>query len=162
MVAAMAQSEPTSCESTMVIDDAASAAAAAVSPATAKVRFVAVPGGGMEHVFPERYSVRGIATAPPAAQLSTIDLGGIAGTAAGFGSRPVDLALFQGRSGSAAGELSDTGEREEMRARTAATQAPELKPSDWASLRSRYETNGWYKAMRLAVRPSASRLPDER
>lgn len=101
------------------------------------VRFVAIAGGGMEHVFPPPHSDSLAAGSVSSSQSTTSKVCSfITGTSAGvLGMSTSTCRKSVGREGSTAGDCN--GERSTVRAKTAATQAPEIKMSDWADLRSR-------------------------
>ena len=105
----------------------AEAAAVAAAAASSGVRFVAVPGSGMEDAFPRpetRSTLGGAAFTPK---------GGCPKT---FVSAATDASLSTESPSMSAITAADFGG---VRSKTASTstQAPELKLSDWVSARSR-------------------------
>lgn len=107
---------------------AAAAAAVAVSCSSA-VRFVAVPGSGLEEAFPRpdsHKSVDGTAL-PPNGPPKT------------FISAAADVSLSTESPSLSGITLGADGDGDGVRARTTSTstQAPELKMTDWISTRSR-------------------------
>lgn len=118
----------------MIKIDSAAAAQAAISPApptaaAGAVRFVAVPGSGLEEVFPrlDNLNTANGKALPPNGRPKT------------FISAAADVS-FSTESPSLSGSaLVADGDGGGARARTASasTQAPELRLSDWVSARSR-------------------------
>lgn len=104
----------------------------AVSPDSGEVRFVGIPGGGMEEVFPP--------PRPPPGSAGPLDKP----LSVSSSSCEHDDDLVNSRDDETGSSQRATvghecaGNQGEARVKSASTQFPEVKPSDWANTRRRW------------------------